>query len=116
MSKWSGEFCSSVYSALFVKGFAEVELRGIDTTEEYESELKMVYMGAYRYKQEVKGNVKISEKEMVATMGSQKLIFKVNKKSPEEITGTYESLNPHDKGTFKLKPGALTSQEGCNIM
>lgn len=116
MSKWSGEFWSSIYSTLFVKGFVEVKLRGIDTSEEYESELKLVYTGAYRYKQEDKGNVKISEKEMAATIGLQKLIFKVIEKSDEEIIGTYKSLNPHDKGTFKLKPGALTLQEGCNIM
>lgn len=104
MQNWSGCFSSKHYGPAFVNGKFNLKLDL--EKDDYETDFICTYLGTFRQGMNIEGRVRVKGDVFNITLiGNQIIVFEIENKTNDLITGDYTSRSPGDVGTFKLIPG-----------
>ncbi len=105
---YEGTFQTTAYWAYVVSGSMSVYLpTDLQKLSAYRGFAKVTYNGIYKYGSKIQMSLEIVDlKKIIVRNNSQIITFDIqeNKTDIEKgiISGSYNSINPHDCGTFKL--------------
>lgn len=101
---WKGDWRSNTYNDIY--GDIEVLLKTSDSN--YDTTAYISYTGDYksgaRYAVPIK--VKPDESTFSGNIKAQKMIFFIMDKTDNKISGSYNSSNPSDVGSFQITPSS----------
>ncbi len=101
---YSGKWTSDQYDG--VNGTISVPLLPKSENQTYDTNAMITYDGGYQHGKRVKLPIIVTEfpEDVVFTgcIGDQKVEYKLDHYDEENITGTYTSQNPSDKGKLNI--------------